>query len=733
MKPITIKINTRWLCLILILALSHSTVRAQGGDEMIHTRGLLWETVRNDGWIGSLGAWDYLVSLPLGLYPGFEGYIHPVGGEFNAVNTFANANMHNFRSGVWIVVKDMQIPGTPPGYAPSPADYETFLSGLQEDPFGVASTRAPMEKFENFIENPDFDPLLPEELIEAWWHTNTGITITRRSYAWSFPGYRDFIIYDYTFNHTGQFVSTLTAELVENFPPQTLEDVYFVFHSGTSASTKGQINFHSDLTAVQAGAFGWQPPSYRNYYHIYDNGELVFSTHYNGGREPTPWDPYPKKSPGSWIQRFGNELHDPAAYGWLTLYASPTGATPRADARPDVLRIDTNKGGTFGGQDLDMEFFRLASSRPKKSFYDFASTPGLQEQLGNNGNRMNFFTQSFGPYRLAPGDSVRIIIAEIAGVMDYNYIITGDPDGFFPDSTIAEIRKNAENARNAVMWGIGAIVNGIPLAADVPEPPPAPNADAVNASIGTEVAAIGVTWDNVAETSTINDGSGGVFYDGLNNLDGYRIYRSTDFQYVSDTELPVLRGAAWQLIREIPKSEFQNYWNADLNRYRYVDEEVSFGLRYGYYVSAYRSNTGTWTSANGTVVTDLGELESGSVNRTPATSAAPGPVDNFDIFVAPNPYIFNDAQRSFGMNDPYRIEFRNLPESATIRIYTIMGDLVRTIEHGPDERGNVYGSSVWDQKSDSGLLVAPGLYIYHVQSKTAGIDNAKTGKLMIIR
>jgi hypothetical protein len=733
MKPTIYSKIICWGMIAACMLLIAEPLFAQGQEELTHRRGRLWETVRNDGWIGSLGAWDYLVSLPLGLYPGFNGYIHPVGGEFNAVNTFANANMHNFRTGVWIVAKDMMIPGTPPAYSPTPADYEAFLSGLQELTKGAAQVRDPLIVRTNYIENGDFNPLLPEELIEAIWHTNTGITVKRNSYVWSYPGYNDFIIYDYTFTNTGQIVSTLTGEVVEGFMQQTLNDVYFALHSGISSSTKGQINFHTDLTAVQAGAFGWQPPSFRNYYHVYGDGDLVFSTHYNGGREPVPWDPYPKKVESQWKQRFGEELHDPAAFGWLALYASPRDGIPRESPKPDVLRIDTHKGGTFQGQDLDLEFLRLDSQKPKKLFFDLASTPGLQEGLGNNGNRFNFYTLSYGPYTMAPGDSVRIIVAEIAGVMDYHQVIAGDPDGHFPDSTIAAILRNAENARNAVAWGIGATVNGMPLAADVPEPPPAPDADAVNASFGTEIPAIAVTWDDVAETAILTDGSGNIFYDGLNDLDGYRIYRSTDFQYTSDTELPTFRGAAWTLLKEVTKTEFSTYWDQDFGRYRFLDEDVSFGRRYGYYVSAYRSQPGSWTSANGTVVNNLGELESGDVNRTPPTSAAPGPVSSFDVFVAPNPFVYNDPQRSFGMSDPYRIEFRNLPESATIRIYTIMGDLVKTLNHGPDERGNLYGSAAWDQKSDSGLLVAPGMYVYHIQSRTEGLNETLTGKLMIIR
>jgi hypothetical protein len=722
-----------FICFLLMVTGITEELLAQPGNETVHRRGRLWENLHNDGWIGSLGAWDFLTSQPIGLYPGFEGFFHPVGGMHSATNTYANANMHNFRSGVWIVAKDLQIPGTPPAYTPVQAEYEIYFAGLQDHTYGVAQNREPIELYQNFIEEPGYDPSLPEEYTIATWHTNTGVTVTRRSSVWSFPGYSDFILYDYEFENTGMIVSTMSGEVVNGFPPQTLRDVYFVFHSGISVSTRGQINFHSDFWATQAGAFGWQPSTYRNYYHIHDNETLVFSTHYNGGREPTPWDTYPLKNPASWQQRFGNELHDPAAFGWLALYADPRGATPRQSPRPDVLRIDSHKGGTFQGRDLDLEFFRLSSGVAKKTFHDLAQSPDLQPGLGNDGNRLNFFTFSYGPYTLAPGERVRFVIAEIAGVMDYHDVIAGDPEGNFPDSTIAAIVQNAQNARNAVAWGFGATHNGFPVAGHVPPPPPSPVSDAVNASVGTEIAAIAVTWDNVAEVTSITDGAGSLFYDGINDLDGYRVYRSTDFQFTTNEEPPVLRGAAWDLLIDIPKAEFQNYWDPELDRYRVTDEDVDFGRRYGYYVSAYRSQPRAWTSINGTVVDNLPELASGDLTRTAPTSAAPGPVMDMDIYVAPNPFVMYDEVRSFGSSDPYKIEFRNLPERATIRIYTTMGEVVRVIEHGPDHRGNVFGSYAWDQRSDSGLLVSPGLYVYHVQSKTEGLNANFTGKLMIIR
>ncbi len=725
-----------YLCILLILFIFiwNSESYAQGMEEKIHRRGRIWEIIRNDGWIGSLGAWDFKVSAPLGLFPGFKGYVHPYGSEFKAQNTFVNANYHNFRSGCWIVVKDLLTPAPPPDNNPMLTDYELYCSGMQGDAYGVELTIKPLELNKNYIENAGFDPLLPEEMTAGSWNTNTGITVIRRSYVWSYPDYRDFIIYDYVFKNTGIMVSNFLNEIIPNFPSQELHNIYFVFHSGISVSTKSNINFGSALPPVHAGGFGWKADWYHDYYHIYDDGEFVFSTNYNGGKEPPPWfnKQYLKEN-AAWKKHFEDELMSPAAFGWLALYADPLNGGSRPSPKPDILRIDSHKGGTFQGMDLDLEKFYPSSSKPKKLFYDFATIPDDQPTLGNNGDRFNFYTFSYGPYTLAPGDSVRFIIAEIAGVMDYHEINAGDPNGYFPDSTIAAIRRNAEFARKAVQWGIGATAGGIALAADVPEPPPGPNCSASNVSYGDQVPIIAIIWDNIAETKVISDGSGAIFYDGINDLDGYRIYRSTDFQYVNDTEVKVLRGAAWDLVVDIPKSDFSKYRDENSGAYTYLDSSITFGFRCGYYVSAYNSDPKPWTSANQTVVTDLPTLESGDYNRTAPVAAQQGPVNSFDIFVVPNPHIFKDPDRSFGLNDPYRMEFRNLPESCTIRIYTISGDLVNVLKHEPDQYGNLSGVEVWNQKSDSGLLVAPGLYIYHVESYTPGINKSFTGKFIIIR
>jgi hypothetical protein len=151
------------LCSVGILVVfSQNLVLAQ--DQQSHTRGKLWETVSNSGWIGDLGSWDYLVGTPLGLYPGFSGYVHPVGGEEYSVDTLVNANMHNFRSGCWIVDRHAVIPGASPGYAPTTVAVETYLTGLQAPSYGVEITRSPLELRTNYAEDPSYNPLLPEEM-----------------------------------------------------------------------------------------------------------------------------------------------------------------------------------------------------------------------------------------------------------------------------------------------------------------------------------------------------------------------------------------------------------------------------------------------------------------------------------------------------------------------------------------------------------------------------------------
>ena len=78
-----------------------------------------------------------------------------------------------------------------------------------------------------------------------------------------------------------------------------------------------------------------------------------------------------------------------------------------------------------------------------------------------------------------------------------------------------------------------------------------------------------------------------------------------------------------------------------------------------------------------------------------------------EIKVVPNPFIAaNEITRGNGLQ---RILFTNLPPQATIRIYTISGNLVRVLEHADGS-----GTEEWDVRTRFDLLVASGNYYFHV-------------------
>ncbi len=101
------------------------------------------------------------------------------------------------------------------------------------------------------------------------------------------------------------------------------------------------------------------------------------------------------------------------------------------------------------------------------------------------------------------------------------------------------------------------------------------------------------------------------------------------------------------------------------------------------------------------------------------------------ITVVPNPYraAATWEPRSafrFGRGER-RVYFNNLPNRCTIRIYTVAGALVNTIEHdSPVENG----SEPWDLISKDGMDVAYGIYLYHVDAPDIG---NQIGKFAVIK
>jgi hypothetical protein len=90
-----------------------------------------------------------------------------------------------------------------------------------------------------------------------------------------------------------------------------------------------------------------------------------------------------------------------------------------------------------------------------------------------------------------------------------------------------------------------------------------------------------------------------------------------------------------------------------------------------------------------------------------------------NAYVVPNPYIAYSTTENPGLTASRRgerdLQFRNLPPKCTIRIYTVAGELVQTIE-----KDNTSDFASWDLLSYEGQRIAYGVYIFHVDAPGAG-------------
>lgn len=108
----------------------------------------------------------------------------------------------------------------------------------------------------------------------------------------------------------------------------------------------------------------------------------------------------------------------------------------------------------------------------------------------------------------------------------------------------------------------------------------------------------------------------------------------------------------------------------------------------------------------------------------PTNQLADAVVDVEKINVFPNPYYgFNIVEK----NQFSRfVTFNHLPASATLRIFTLSGILVRTLEKSDESQ-----FTTWDLLNEAGLPVASGVYIIYIDMPE--LSKTKTLKLAVVR
>jgi len=108
------------------------------------------------------------------------------------------------------------------------------------------------------------------------------------------------------------------------------------------------------------------------------------------------------------------------------------------------------------------------------------------------------------------------------------------------------------------------------------------------------------------------------------------------------------------------------------------------------------------------------------------------------VSVYPNPYKIDAGYRERRFEDPNRegfkertrrIHFVNLPPKATIKIYSLDGDLIREIHHPESRFSDTPSHTAWDLITRNTQAVTSGIYLYSVESDWG----TQIGKIVIIK
>ncbi len=325
------------------------------------------------------------------------------------------------------------------------------------------------------------------------------------------------------------------------------------------------------------------------------------------------------------------------------------------------------------------DYFHLGDDPINGTHYDDPETTRIRDQDGNLiGGAMVAYICN-GPFDVQPGERAEFWVGVMVGDDKEDLLAVTD-----------KIWQYWENDFNI---------------ATIPAP-----------SLSAESADRSVTlqWSNELDVNYRNAAA-----DSVNDLEGYIIYRTTD---------PTL--AQWTTMDTIPM-QYKGETLVDENAYEWKDTDVFNGFMYYYSLAAYRYDTGGLIKES-VRISDINNIENvpNALAVEPQTRPVTSKADLEKIKVVPNPYVVSapwDEARlgNTPFGEPIRnLAFTHLPGRCTIKIFTVDGDLVKTIEHN-----STSGREEWNLLTSERRPIVSGIYFYHVKSDLG----EKIGRFAVIR
>ncbi|PJA96166.1 MAG: fibronectin [Ignavibacteriales bacterium CG_4_9_14_3_um_filter_34_10] len=555
---------------------------------------------------------------------------------------------------------------------------------------------------------------IPDRIVTNIINTSMGITMKRRVLAFSQQYHDNYFIIEYTFKNTGYVEQNNTKVL-----NSVLKGFRFGFLNRYSVCREGADKMGYDQ---EYGKHSWVSKRGEDYpLRANEISALTESTpipdwlragfEWTGQRAENNYDNI--GSPD--ILTGTGRLSSPQFAGVVTLHVDKS-TVDRSDDVNQPAVLGWHAGDTYPNlgdmsittAPLQQSMYNMLSGIPYKGSTNGHPSERMDEvympkvsdpwKVHNDGGGTGLWI-SYGPWDIASGDSVVLVLAVGVNGLDRNmcweigkrwmqaYNNPSDNGPFvLPDgstTTDENVYKNTwvNTGKDSIMKTFSRAVRNYGLTYNIPQPPLPPSLFDIKSG-GDRIS---LSWDLSLTESEPGFG-------------GYKIFRAVGKPDTTFTE-----------IASLPPGT-SNFDDVTANR----------GFSYYYYISAFSDGI---NNSDG-IPNPMGHLLSsrfytktniGAYLRRQAGASLS------DIRIVPNPYNIRSTQLNY-TGEPDKIMFLNIPGHCIIKIYTENGDLIKTIPH---ENGS--GDERWNSNTTSGQVVVSGVYIVHF-TVTEDYKDTSTGE-----
>lgn len=533
-------------------------------------------------------------------------------------------------------------------------------------------------------------------------HIPLGVTIRQETYAWNYPFANFFVIFNYWIkNVSGKYIDSLFVGLWTDTVVRNT--IVTGRPSGSAFYNKGGNGYNDSIKIA---------------YEFDATGDIGFTDSYVGilylGSSP--------KLPETFIYQ-ADSLPTVAFTSWQFRNTSD----PNFFAPQDDIERYQKMHGFFGGSNWWKNGINPQSLKPPS-------------------NRSVFLSN--GPFRYIPaGDSINVVFAIVCAKK-----FGSDPPNLDTEEQKTNLYANADWAlrayhgedrnRNGIL-DLGEDLNGDGKITRyiLPSPPITPKVKVI-----PDNQKATVYWDRRAEFSVDP-------ISGKQDFEGYKIYRTqAGFDLTEQQDILKAMVVAASFDSAGNNIEFDTGFEfvrltspvtfpGDTTEYYYKFEfdNLLNGWQYLFAVTAFDQ---------GDPENDLDILESSPLANFERILPGTPPVEDPDVQIGvyPNPYYGNAIWD--GSSERLRkIYFFNLPEDCEITIYTLSGDVIKSIQHtGQSNSSEIRwfetyasdkkqkfagGEHAWDLLTDNDQAIATGLYLFTVKNNSNG--EIKTGKFLVIK